>query len=99
MKKPYIICAAIWFDDGIEHVHQPKNIDTGFVITGRRHHNCFQSVAILTNRSDSFKKMDNIQGFLTSDDMFVGREIAANIAYLAGQLQKPTETLYSEDIY
>ena len=35
-----ILCAAIWYNDGKKHVHQPINIETGFVICGRRHHNC-----------------------------------------------------------
>ena len=29
--REYILCAAIWFDDGVVHAHQPKNIDIGIV--------------------------------------------------------------------
>jgi len=39
--KEYILCAAIWCNDGKKHVHQPRNVPKGFVIGGRRHHNCF----------------------------------------------------------
>ena len=38
-KKEYILCAAIHWDDGETYPHQPKNITTGLVICGRRHHN------------------------------------------------------------
>ena len=38
---PYIICAAIWFKDGKKYSHQPRNVDSGLVVCGRRHHNCF----------------------------------------------------------
>jgi len=34
---PYIICAAIWFNDGKTYQHQPKNITEGIIVCGRRH--------------------------------------------------------------
>jgi hypothetical protein len=27
MSKEYILCSAIYFNDGKNHTHQPKNID------------------------------------------------------------------------
>lgn len=36
--------------------------------------------------------------FLTSDDHIVSRKEAAKIAYAAGQLKRPQDTVYSEDI-
>ena len=47
MSKPTerILCAAIHFDDGkTKYEFQPPNIDTGFVIAGWRHGNCFALV-------------------------------------------------------
>lgn len=36
-----IRCAAIYYNDGNEYPHQPRNIDIGYVLCGLRHHNCF----------------------------------------------------------
>lgn len=98
-NKPYIICAAIYVDTG-EHVdHQPKNIKTGYVVCGRRHCN-----AIITNmmihENDFIETKDvTTQGFLTSDDRFVTRQQAGEIAYNAGQIDRKVEKLISEDLY
>jgi len=100
----YIICSAIWFNDGKIHVHQPKNIETGFVICGRRHHNCFAMLKALNVDRLQFEKIENveIQGFLTNDDMFVTREEAYEIALSANQITEHLDRkhrLFSEDIY
>lgn len=96
----YIICAAIWFDDGKKHEHQPRNIDSGFVVAGRRHHNVFSTMADIKDVScKDFGYSKNIQGFLTSDDRFVNRKEAGQIAFDAGQTAKLTERLFSEDLY
>lgn len=94
--KEYLLCAAIHYDDGIEHVHQPKNVKTGIVVCGRRHHNIIASVFDLSGRK-TFS--ENEQGFVTSHDRFVTREQGAFIAYEAGQIKEPKKTLYSEDLY
>jgi hypothetical protein len=92
-----ILCAAIWFDDGIVHVHQPKNIQTGFVICGRRHHNCFATLSAITDkRHFEFEKE---QGFLTNDDMFMNRVDAAKVAFEAKQTDEIKKELFSEDLY
>ena len=92
-----ILCAAIWFKDGEKYNHQPKNIETGFVIAGRRHHNCVLTLDILGKRSSEIKAHE--QGFITSDDMFVDRKEAAKIAYTIGQTKKLESPLFSEDLY
>ncbi len=38
--KEYILSAANYYNDGKKHEHQPNNIEIGFVVCGRRHHNC-----------------------------------------------------------
>ena len=97
-----ILCAAIWFDDLKGHVHQPKNIQTGFVVCGRRHHNCYTTlVAVLGYDKWQETKMDfeQVQGFVTSLDRFVDREEAGKIAHVAGQVDQLHDRLISEHLY
>jgi len=104
-----ILCAAVWYDDGKVYEHQPKNIKTGIVICGRRHHNCLLTLFVLKGEGNINKELmgRNSQGFLTSSDKYVTRKSAFSIAKSAGQLLKP-ETfdpnendviLVSEDLY
>lgn len=98
--KPYIICAAIWFNDKQKHEHQPRNIDEGLVVCGRRHHNIYLTFADI--KGVSYKHcdyVDHIQGFMTSDDRFVDRKQGATIAFEVGQTEKFKELLFSEDLY
>lgn len=95
---PYIICAAIWFLDGKKYVHQPRNVESGIVICGRRHHNCYLTICPDGN-FDKLKNTENVQGFLTSDDQFVDRKEGARLAISIGQIDKFTECLFSEDLY
>lgn len=49
-EKEHILCAAIWFNNGnYQYPNQPDNIHQGFVITGRRHDNCYQTMANIMN--------------------------------------------------
>jgi len=99
----YIICAAIWFKDGNKYSHQPRNIDSGLVVCGRRHHNCFLTAFELNGgkRIEGLSEANAkaVQGFLTSNDIFVDRKEAGQIAFDAGQISKLTECLFSEDLY
>lgn len=100
---PYIICAATWFKDDIKHEHQPINIETGLVVCGRRHHNCYLT-AFELNGGKKIEGLNEInakaiQGFLTSDDRFVNRKEGGEIAFNAGQINKLTKCLFSEDLY
>jgi hypothetical protein len=93
----YILCAASHYDDGKVYVHQPKNIKSGFVVAGRRHHNC---IATATQLCENSKNLSSIQGFLTDDDYFVNRQEAFKIAVEASQCEDAKEkTLLSEDLY
>lgn len=95
-----ILCAAIWIDDGITtYVHQPKNIKQGFVVAGRRHHNCFTTLAMLQGLRIERNNKAEVQGFITSLDRFVDREEGAKIARNAEQVASHITTLYSEDLY
>lgn len=96
-KKEHILCSAVWFQDGKEHPHQPKNVEKGFVVCGMRHHNVFTTCGILGYQ----EKECNIQGFLTSKDRFVNRKEAKRIAEEAGQIisENVGDLLFSEDLY
>jgi len=98
MDKEWILCAAILFDNGKEYIHQPINVQTGFVVCGQRHHNCLATVWILNGE----KKIDyekEVQGFLTSSNRFVNREEASIIANKANQVDRQPKRLFSEDLY
>lgn len=97
--KEYILCAAIWFDDGKLYYYQPKNIETGLVLCGYRHGNIFQQIGGLVGERQKLGIYEKEQGFLTSKNRFVDREEAAIVAFEAKQIQKKTITLYSEDLY
>lgn len=97
-NSDYIICAAIWFDDGKEYVHQPKNITSGYVVAGRRPHNCYMTHTIL-NGETAEKGVKKTQGFITSNDLFLNRKEAAEQAFKAGQVKSNDGCLMSEDLY
>lgn len=102
-KDEYILCAANHYDDGKKHVHQPKNIKTGFVVCGQRHSNCIHTFALMAgfpyDENGLKLKQTEEQGFITNTNMFVDREQAAEIALNAGQIKKPIRLLHSEDLY
>ncbi len=96
-EQERIVCAAIYFNDGVKRVHQPTNIREGIVILGLRHCNCFAiAKEIFPNREYIGKE---IQGFLTESNRFVKRKQAGLIAYQAGQTLELKGELCSEDLY
>jgi len=98
--KEYILCAAVWFKNGKSYEHQPLNIKTGYIICGQRHHNCFITYSILKNKTIKQSHYGMcIQGFLTSNNRFIDRKEAGEIAFMAEQIEKPTHCLFSEDLY
>lgn len=106
-KEEYILCAAIWYNDKQYHEHQPINVSNGFIICGRRHHNCFMLFQLLNSKLlESLKvnlslehNKNMIQGFLTNRDRFINRKEAGKIAFESGQIKKKTDCLFSEDLY
>lgn len=105
-----IICAAIWYDDGIERPLLPRNIKSGVVVGGWRHPNCkivlmswlYPNWQTSTLHEQLKNEVNNkeVQGFLTSHGRFVNRVDAAQIWVAAGNKLKYSSTkLYSEDIY
>ncbi len=63
----------------------------GVVFTGRNH------AEIIQTRLKG-ELTTSVQGFITDANRFVGRSEAAEIALAAGQIDKPTNQLFSEDI-
>lgn len=95
--KPYILCAAIHFNDNKTHESQPINIATGFIICGRMHNNVLTTLKALNIEKQSLG--ESIQGFITSDNRFVDRVEAAQIAFSAYQVEKCIDELNSSDLY
>lgn len=98
-KPEYILCAAIHFEDDLVHAHQPKNILTGVVVCGMRHHNVFATLSALNTDRSKFERLSGIQGFITNLNRFVDRKEGREIAFNAGQTTKKEGDLYSEDLY
>lgn len=113
MEKEFILCAAIFIKDNQSHDQQPINISNGFVITGRRHHNCYQTIKDLGY--DINKYMESLgltdaewrehQGFITSLDRYVNRREAYIIAKANQQIiygltaSEQEGVLISENLY
>lgn len=95
LPEDKIICAAVHYDDGIDRTNQnflPRNIKTGVVLCGWRHHNCINIKRAMSFLTAFYK---TTQGFLTSGGNFVNREEAYKIHY--NTFEKGT--LFSEDLY
>jgi len=97
-----ILCASIHFDDGKVYANQPKNIETGIVLSGHRH-GCIFPQLRFGHREDITEGelgiIDIVQGFLTNKNRFVTREEAEEIAFNEGQIKEKKGRLYSEDLY
>jgi hypothetical protein len=111
LRKEYIICAAIYFDDKLPNSGQPNNIEYGYVVCGLRYNNCWSIKNSLTNLKPSEVCDINgdivnvstkpIQGFLTSKNRFLNRLESAKIAFEAGQIHEwvESDSLASEELY
>lgn len=107
MKPEYIICAAIYYNDGVKYPQQPKNIETGIVVSGLRHCNCYATISTLLGE-EKYKKT-NIgregQGFITSLHRYVDRREGFRIAKANNQFihrlfdEDDEGILTSEDLY
>jgi len=114
MNKEFILCAAIWVNDGLKHEAQPENIKSGFIICGRRHHNCYQTIKSLTNQTQNGRigtlinsmtseERKEHQGFITSLNRYVDRKESWKIAKANNQIQfglvENDSILISENLY
>ena len=91
-----LICAAIYWNDGNRHVHQPFNIRLGIVVCGWRHHNILPILTLLGKSGDK----PCIHGFMTTKGRFVDKDEAKRIAAVYGVVPHTGgTTLTSEDLY
>lgn len=79
-EPEYIMCAAIYFDDGEDYVYKPYNIDKGLVYCGWRHPCIFETMP-------KEHKSRSIQGFLTTKNRFLTRDEALILVRKTGQLK------------
>ncbi len=63
---------------------------TGIVYEGKSHSDAYKESYPNAHRGEC--------GFVTDKGIFVGRGEAADIAFAAGQIDKPKDCLYSEDL-
>ena len=76
--------------------HAAVKTTCGKIIHGRDHASCFMKGKAL---GFEMGRLGIDQGFATNKRTFVDREIAANIAYRAGQIDKKTNLLFSENFW
>jgi len=103
-EREYILCAAIHYDDKIKHPHQPKNIETGVVICGRRHHNCYAILSGLLGEHENGEYKGKLkvvgrdaQGFITNLNRYVNRSEGWLIAQKAGQIVNGVKVCSGDD--
>lgn len=101
MAQKRILCVALYLDDGKPHTNQPANITSGFIIAGRRHDDCYETLSIICRVSGgSAMKFDILaakRGFLSSDGFFYDRKEAFLIALEAGQVSTAYQNGADED--
>lgn len=97
-KTEYVMCAANHHDDDKDHLHQPYNIDKGFVVCGWRHPCCGSSYMAASGDTNYH---NCIQGFLTTKNRFLTRLEALEIVKSNGQLENKLigGELTSEDLW
>ena len=84
-----LVCSAIKFQIvGSDYFH---------IMCGKRHADIFETMFKLRIQ---YEKTTHEQGFLTSNDRFVDRYEAVDIALAAGQISDTNiKILYSEDVW
>jgi hypothetical protein len=102
-ETEWVLCAAIWFDDGVDRAHNPVNIETGIVACGLRHANCFTILSAVFPGKEYLDCEKSTQGFLTSHGRFLNRAEAGKLALENGQLEELMyyggKELDSSDLY
>jgi hypothetical protein len=96
-----IICAGVHYNNGEKCEHQPTNIKSGFVVAGLRHQNAVYTKCLM-NLPNAYQVE---QGFITSENRFVDRIEAFEIAKEAKQIKNEEvvkqrgKKLTSDDLY
>ena len=106
-KSEFILCAANYYNDGSTDNINVINITEGYVVCGRRHHNCIHINSKILGFPYSEEALKIVrteeQGFITNTNRFVTRLEALTIARAANQIitgeGNPRMGLFSEDLY
>lgn len=84
-------------NDSQEHIkHAAVMSEAGWIFIGKNHADCFNKMRNLGIKH--FHRAEG-QGFVTSKGRFVFRDKAGKIAFEAGQIDKETKLLFSEDMW
>lgn len=78
--------------------HAAIKLKNGRVFRGKSHADGFHA-ACDAGLKEFVSSSAHLQGFLTSEGEFVSREKAAKLAWNAGQIEKNTQCLFSEDLW
>lgn len=76
--------------------HAAVKSEDGWIFIGKCHADCFHKAHHIKVKMS--QKADD-QGFVTSLGRYARRGAAAQIARRAGQIDKPTQLLFSEDLW
>ena len=102
-NEEYIIASAVWNTVAVDppQVHQPRNVDHGFIVFGIGHHVCMEILSRVIPGRDHAADRD---GFLTSKHRFVDRKEGLEIAKKIGQIRedwrpKLSDELFSENMF
>lgn len=87
LKREYIMCAATWFSDLPKSANGPSNIDRGTVVCGFSHAHIISIMKSLTGLNMP-QQGPYTEGFLTSNNRFVGRGEAGKIAMASGRVKQ-----------
>ena len=98
-EREYVMCAANYYDNGMDYKFKPYNINKGYVICGWRHANCGESFMTVNPNAKSWDDCE--QGFLTNKNRFLTRSEALELVKTNGQLigDKIGGVLTSEDLW
>jgi len=103
--KEFIICSAIHVNAIGEFKDQPKGITCGFVVTGRRHSDCYEiinNVLLVIGKEESYDYIESLslrqnQGFITNTNRFVFRDEAYEIANAYNQIKYGAKAVDAEN--
>ena len=101
MSKEKILCAAVYLPNVKSFMQNVNNIESGTVICGYRHDNCFVTIRNFIKELE-INKSNCIAGFLTTKNNFYNRNKSCKIAVEAGQVDEnflKYGSLTSEDVW
>lgn len=84
-------------EGGVEVVkHAAVKSKDGWIFIGKHHADCFHKAH---NVNIKMSSSADDQGFITNNGRYLKRSEAAELAFKSGQIDKPTQLLFSEDLW